>query len=492
MNGLASLANLDLSRLDLSLLPPKERDELARLLENRFGGETLDAFIRRTRPAEPPPPHLRILIDVFERARTKGGLRVCISMPPRAGKSTTVRSAIAWWLTHSPADLCMYVSYNADIAAREHGYKTRAEAERAGVALAHDRAASDDWATIYGGGMRSCGMNAGITGRGATGFVVVDDPFAGFQEGESPTIRDKVWSTFWSDVMTRVEGWASVIVVHTRWNEDDLIGRLSTLPGWEVISIPALAESSDDVLGRKPGESFWPERHQYSVEQLEKLRVADPYSFAALYQQKPQGRGHRLFGDPAYFDPTKIDLTGCFAIIGVDPAASEQTSADYSAAVLQAIRHPKDIHKATSHILNVLHRQKTIPQFARELLAFQRANWNAPLVIETVGAFKAVPQNLREAAPGLIIHELTTPEELHGDKFLRAQGVAAAWNAGRALVPNNGPPWLEPYLTEMRRFTGVRDKYADQVDATAHGWNALVGGPPLIKRGAVAAPERWR
>lgn len=473
------------SQSNAAALSPEELAELDALIENRYGGETLYEFICRTRPHEKPPKHLLPIIAAFQRAKDVGKVRVCISMPPRAGKSTTVRSAIVWWLSHSPADLCMYVSYNADIAAREHGRKTRDEAERVGISVSSSSAAADDWHTSAGGGMRACGMNAGITGRGATGVCVVDDPFSGFQEGESPVTKEHVWNTFNSDVRTRLEGWASLIVVHTRWSDDDLIGRLET-EGWDVISIPAIAnDNGKDILGRQPGESFWPEREQFKIENLLMLRAAAGYMFAALFQQSPQGRGRKVFGPPTYYDPRTTNLNGCTAVIGVDPAASEKTSADWSVAVLMAIRNWKYIEKAEAYIVNVLREQETVPKFARHLLNFQRTNWNAPLAVESVGAFKAVPQMLREHAPGLVIVELATPEELHGDKFLRSQGIAGAWNAGRVYVPNNSPPWLEAYLGVMKAFTGVKDPVDDDVDATSHAWNHIVGGPMPVFRGAV-------
>lgn len=487
--------------MNLNRLSPAEQAELDDLLEDSYGGESLADYIRRTRPFEPPPRHLLPLIEAFERARLAGlkgrkAVRICVSMPPRAGKSTTIRSAIAWWLTHRPADLCMYVSYNADIAARDQGYKARAEAERVGVVLSSNRAANDDWATVHGGGMRSCGINAGITGRGATGFVVVDDPYAGFEEGESSACREKVSSTFWGDIMTRVEGFASVIVVHTRFNEDDLIGELETNGEWEIIRIPAIAENDNDVLGRSAGESFWPERNQYSLPELVKLRTAAPYVFAAMFQQSPQGRGQKMFGPAHYFDPVSLLASAAnlrlVAIIGVDPAGSQKTSADWSVAVLLALQDYRDITKAKGYIIDVLRRQKEIPDFAEELIVFQRRGWNAPVVVEAVGGFKAVPQLLRKHAPGLIVNEISTPEELHGDKFLRAQSVAAAWNDGRVFVPNNAPPWLQPFLAVVSRFTGVKDKHDDDVDALAHSWNFMTGGLPGVKRGSVEQVNRWK
>lgn len=487
------LAALRLGDIDLARLAPDEQAELMALAENRLGGESLDAFIRRTRPLEPPPRHLQILIEAFERARM-GAVRVCVSMPPRSGKSTTIRSAIAWWLSHSPADLCAYVTYNSDIA-YDQSYKARAEAQRVGVQLASDRKSADDWATVAGGGLRAAGIGAGITGRGVTGFIVVDDPFKGREDADSPVMRDKVWDAFNDDILSRLEGWASVIVCHTRWGEDDLIGRLEDEGGWEIISIPAIAEDAVDVLGRPMGESFWPQRHQFSVEELAKIKKRNPYGFASLYQQRPVSRGQRRFGDVHYYDPTKINLEGCTAIIGVDPAASEKTSADWSVAVLMAIRNARNYDKATGYILNVLRRQCSIPQFARELLAFQRSKggYNAPIAVEAVGAFKAVPQILREHAPGIKLIELASPQELHGDKFLRSEGIAYAWNDDppRLLVPNNSPPWLEEYLKVFRRFTGVKDKQDDDVDATAHAWNTAVGGPPAVKRGSYSDPSAY-
>jgi phage terminase large subunit-like protein len=88
-----------------------------------------------------------------------------------------------------------------------------------------------------------------------------------------------------------------------------------------------------------------------------------------------------------------------------------------------------------AYVVDVLREQVSVPQFARDLRAFQARNWNAPVRVEAVGGFKAVPQLLREVDPNIRL------EEIHpvGDKFQRAQGVAAAWNQGRVLVPMNAP-----------------------------------------------------
>jgi len=225
MRAASRLGWPDLSRLDLRALTPAERKELRLLVELRFGGERLDDFVRRIAPHEPPPRHLLKVIDVFERARA-GPLKACISMPPRHGKTITILRAIAWWLTRSPADTCGYFSYNDEIA-RSKSRIARSIALGAGVRLAHDSAALHEWRTTAGGGLIAGGAGGGLTGQGITGFIVVDDPYKNREDADSDVYREKIWEWFNEVVFTRLER-ASVIVVHTRWHMDDLIGRLQS------------------------------------------------------------------------------------------------------------------------------------------------------------------------------------------------------------------------------------------------------------------------
>lgn len=483
--------DFDHANVDLSRLTPEERAELIALAEHRFGGEGLADYIRRTRPHEPPPRHLAPLIDAFEEARRRGRVRACVSMPPRSGKSTTMRSAVAWWLRRNPADTCAYGSYNGDIAGAQ-SYKIRDEARAHGVQLAADRQAVDDWATTKGGGLIAAGTSTALTGRGVTGFAIVDDPFKDQSEADSPLVRERVWDWFNRVVMTRLDGFASVIVTHTRWSEDDLIARLIREGGWDVINIPALCDGADDPLGRQPGESFWPERPQFTVAELEKIRKRDEYGFLSLYQGRPRSHGAKIFGPWKTYTPRPGVLDGCMPIIGVDPAASEKKTADYSWAVFLAIRNWNDPDKAEAYVANALRMQTTVPEFARALLRFRAQCHNARVAVEAVGGFKAVPQLLREAAPGLPLIEITSIQQLHGDKFQRAVGFAGAWNAGRVYVPDNSPPWLDDYLQELSSFTGTSaDRQDGAIDASAHAWNLVVGGPRQVKRGSVELPSAY-
>ena len=124
-----------------------------------------------------------------------------------------------------------------------------------------------------------------------------------------------------------------------------------------------------------------------------------------------------------------MNFTGCKIGVGADPAASEKTSADYSAAVAGRFMGAEDVRKL--YITEVLREQVQVPQFVSDLRALQSRSDDASAAVEGAGIGKTVVQTLQAVDPHIRVHESPTK----GDKFQRAQGVAAAWNDGRVLVP---------------------------------------------------------
>lgn len=460
----------DLASIDLSKLSPEKRARAIELARKIYGREKLEDFIVRISPHRPPPRHFGPVIRAISSARIRER-RVCISMPPRHGKTTLFQHAFPWWLRRAPEDTSAYFSYN-DTQGRSKSRVARQLALDAGVVLSEDSTSTSEWRTPEGGGLLAGGAGGGLTGQGVSGLMVVDDPFKNREEADSEIQREKVWEWFNEVVMTRLEG-ASVFVVHTRWHPDDLIGRLQKMGGWTFLNLPAIAEE-DDPLGRQPGEALWPER--YSLRKLGRIRrQIGEFSFASLFQGRPRPRGAKVFGPAHYYDPGLVDFTGCRSGIGADPAASEKTSADYSAAVAGRFKGAGDAK--ILYIREVLREQVSVPQFVSDLRAFQARNDSADAAVEGAGIGKAVVQTLK--AVDSMIRVVESPTK--GDKFQRAQGVAAAWNDGRVLVPltptgEEPPAWLKDFLDELAAFTGVSDDHDDQVDALAHLWNA---GPKL-------------
>lgn len=453
-------------------------EETKRIEAFLSGTESLRDFIIRIEPRHVPPRHLDPVIKALEGARRRP-VRMCISMPPGHAKSLTLQRGVAWWLQNTPADTCGYFGYNDDIGCRGSNV-IRGIAREIGLPFGSINTANE-WRTSRGGGLVAGGVGTSLTGRRVTGLMVVDDPIKDRKEADSTGAREDVWSWFNSVVMTRLEN-ASCIVLHTRWHPDDLIGRLEKLGGWEIINIPALCDSDHDPLGRELGEALWPA--QYPALYLKEMeRQIGEYEFAALYQGQPRPRGASVFGPPHYYKEFKEN--GYTAIIGADPAASQRTKADYSVAACLAMKG-RQLQEIT-WIRNIVRQQTTVPSFARTLRALQLGFHLAPIYVESVGGFKSVKQILQEMDPSLAVFEAPTL----GDKFQRALPMAAAWNDGRVLVPENAP-WLKEFLHEMEQFTGVSDVHDDQVDSCAHGYNALhAAGSPILRR-SVADPGRYR
>lgn len=470
---LKQLAKMEVETMD-SIRFPKE-DELLHLLQWEANKrkpqevEGLEAFIHRVSPKFVAkygglPPHMLQIIEILERARTER-VFACISMPPRHGKSFTVTHGIVWLLTHNPDLLCCYASYGDDLARTQSRYG-RELALEAGLHLSKESASVSDW-RIEGhrGGLIATSIGGVLTGKGIPGWLIIDDPFKDRENADSLLGRNKVWEWFTSVGDSRMEGNSSIIVVQTRWHDDDLIGRLSESEArnWEVINIPAIGDD---------GKALWEE--QVPLEELLIKQRQDEFNFAALYQGQPRPRGNAIFRTPARYSMPHSEaewsefLRGKKLIVAADPAATAKTSADFSVGLALAVDASGPM--CNSWVLDIRRMQAETPKVVEMLVQMQKT-WGSAVAIEAIGGFKSTAQYLRLVDQELRVIELGH-KYVQRDKYQRAMGVASAWNDGRVFIPT-AAPWVDAFLKELQAFTGVGDVHDDQVDALAHAWNVL-------------------
>lgn len=443
---------------------PEQLAEL-HLLETAAGADSLLDFIPRVTRQYMRPSHLYPVAKLFSRAEF-GPVRACVSVPPRHSKTELILHGIAWWLSRHPDSNVVYVSYGANLANTKSG-RAKMLSQMAGVPLANVQRQSE-WHTAAGGMVLATGIGGALTGHGAN-LLIIDDPVKNREEAESATIRDRNWDWFTSTAMTRVMPGGSVIVVHTRWHDDDLIGRIDRELGWEIINLPAIAEP-EDALGREVGEPLWPGMWQLKELETRRTEIGE-YDWASLFQGQPRPKGGRLFKTPTFYDEPNWAAR---PLVICDPAATAKTSSDYSAIVVGLGWLDEKTGLPWIDIVEVLRIQVEIPQLVQILYEVQKGwsspAWNAYVGVEAVGGFKAVPQALRRIDKSLKVFDLKTV----ADKFTRALGAAAAWNDGRIRLPKRGAPWLKDYVNEIMTFTGVSDVHDDQTDATAHLFNQFV------------------
>lgn len=245
-----------------------------------------------------PAAHHRLLLDELDAVSRGETDRLMVLMPPGSAKSTYTSILYpAWWLSRHPGSSVIAASHTANLA--EHfGRQVRnlvtEHSSALGYALANDNRAAARWQTTTRGTYFATGVRGPITGRRAD-LVVIDDPIKSLAEAESPNLRENVWNWYRADLATRLKPGGRIILIMTRWHEDDLGGRLLAHNGreWRVLRLPALAED-DDPLGRAPGAPLWPEWEDAAA-LARKRETVGTRVWSALFQQDPKPNAGGLF-----------------------------------------------------------------------------------------------------------------------------------------------------------------------------------------------------
>lgn len=243
-------------------------------------------FTEYTNPLYQRARHHELIADKLEAVERGDIDRLMIFMPPRHGKSELASKRFpAWCLGRNPQMQIIAASYNSDLA-NDFGRHVRnivAEPEFSqvfpNVSLAPDSQAANRMNTNKGGSYVAAGVGTAVTGRGAH-IALIDDPFKDREEADSERRREIVWDWYRSTLFTRLMPGGRIVLIQTRWHEDDLAGRLLEQESdqWEVLELPALDEND---------EALWPE--WYGRETLERIKATiGPREWSALYQQQPQ------------------------------------------------------------------------------------------------------------------------------------------------------------------------------------------------------------
>ncbi|MDH6126063.1 terminase family protein [Kitasatospora sp. GP82] len=287
--------------------------------------------------------HLALIDDAFARIAAGESIRLLLTMPPRHGKSRrAARWAPLWYLMQRPDHRVMIASYSADLA-DDHGRWIRDAittwGEQIGVTLHPGSKAANRFDIAGHAGGLVCAGGGGLTGKGAH-LAIVDDPIKDDAEAQSPTMRKRLWEWWQSVLLTRIEPGGSVIVIQTRWSEDDLAGRIlasETADDWIIIDLPATADSPNDALGRKLGEPLWPAR--YGKKALAGIRRAvGERVWWSLYQQKPRPQEGGVW-KREWIDQhrvTAVTFSGldmARVIVAVDPAGGESLVGDETGVI---------------------------------------------------------------------------------------------------------------------------------------------------------------
>lgn len=425
------------------------------MLFRRHARNRLIDFTRYTQPKFQVAAHHAIIAEALESVERGECDRLMIFAPPRHTKSELAsRRFPAWYLGRHPDRQVITTTYAAEFA-QDFGRDVReivASPEFGklypNTTLAPDSTSRGRWHTNHGGVYFSVGVGGPITGRGAH-LALIDDPLKNRQDAESQVMRETVWHWYTSTLRTRLMPGGVIVLICTRWHEDDLAGRLLAMQErggeqWRVVSLPALNEA---------GDALWPE--WYPLGELQRIKSAiGPRDWLSLYQQTPTaetGTFFQLDWFRRYSDVPRslnVYMSGDFAVT--------DNNGDYTELAAWGVDTLDNIYA-----LDWWSGRKTSDVWIDALLDMAK-RWGPMAFIGEMGPIRRAIEPLLERRMrerGIYV----TPEWLpHGqaDKSAHARPFQAMCSMGRVYFPHTD--WAVRVIDQCLRFPAGR--YDDAVD----------------------------
>jgi predicted phage terminase large subunit-like protein len=421
----------------------------------RRARKSLIEFTKYTLPQYLEARHHTLIAERLEAVERGDIDRLMINMPPRHGKSELAsRRFPAWFLGRHPTKSIIAASYNSDLAS-DFGRQVRnivMSGEYRPVfdaALAEDSRAANRWNTVQGGSYVAAGVGTAITGRGAD-ILLIDDPVKDREEADSEVQRQKVWDWYTSTAYTRLAPGGRVIVIQTRWHEDDLSGRLLAEEKrggdqWEVLELPAI---------NAKGAALWPEF--YPIETLKRYQaVLPPRDWSALYQQRPAPDEGDYFKREwfRWYDEKPKHLR----VYGASDYAVTADGGDFTVHIVVGVDPDDNIY-----VLDIWRGQTASDAWIDAWIAlvkqYKPLMWveENGQIVKSIGPF--LEKRIREERAYCRREQITSV----ADKPTRSRSMQARTSMGKVYFPQKAD-WLSAFTSELLVFPAGKND--DQVDA---------------------------
>ncbi len=507
--------------------------------------QSLVAFTRYTFPRYRPAPHHQLIAETLEAVERGDKKRVMIFMPPRHGKSELAsRRFPAFFIGRNPERNIIAASYNSDLAG-DFGRDVRnivvsdRYANLFDVRLSEDSSAANRWHTQKRGMYVAAGVGTATTGRGAH-VLLIDDPVKDRESADSSVVREKVWRWYTSTAYTRLESdidpkevleddwlWrdllddidsgdarpmeGAVVLIQTRWHDDDLAGRLLEQQKkggdqWEILELPAIREVDGEQT------ALWPAKYPLPV--LERIKTAVGHrDWSALYQQRPvtdEGaiikREYWQLWDPPDGKFPQFDKDS-FILASADTAYTEKEENDPTGFVIFATFFDKKDNRRKIVLLTAWRKRLEIIGMdtqprpnetdtewrIRTQERWGLAEWIAyscrrfgvhKLIIEGKASGISVAQAIRKLHldQGWAIQTVTPV----GDKVARAYSVQPVFADKLVYAPDR--EWAQMVIDELASFP--KGTFKDLTDATTQAISYLRNHGLIFRREEIEAAER--
>jgi predicted phage terminase large subunit-like protein len=455
----------------LGLLEEWEKRQGAQKARN-----SLLAFVKRINTNYKVGPHHKILAQKLEAAARGHIDRLATAIAPRFGKSLLLSLYFpAWFIGNFPDQKLIISSHTADLAV-DFGRKVRNLIDSPaykeifpGLTLSADSKSAGRWTTGEGAEFFAVGVGGAVAGRGAD-LLIIDDPFSEQDVlNGNYEVFDKVYEWYAYGARTRLMPGGRVVVLHTRWAKNDLIGRLieeaaknEESDQWEYIEFPAIINEGTDNE-----KSLWPE--QWTLESLKRTRASMPtFQWQAQYQQAPTSQSGALIKKEWWRIWKGVDPPECDYIIMALDAAQEATKrSDFTALTTWGVFYRDD--EATGEktaaiiLLNAINKRMEFPEL-KDLALREYRSWEPDcFIIEKKSNGAALAQELRRM--GIPLQDFTPSRGAPGNantKYARVNAVADIVRSGLVWVPEY--KWADEVVDQCNDFpAGKNDDLVDTV-----------------------------
>jgi len=465
----------------MSGLSKQEQLELHALLESQYLDKVRNSYVDYVEYAHEGQwirgKHLELVCNTVQNfledklVNDKGKLCnvLIVSMPPQHGKSQSITETLpSWYLGNYPDKRVIEVSYGDDLA-RKFGRRNKQKINEYGKKLYGIEIASETRSDTefeikgHRGSMISRGIMAGLTGQPGD-LIIVDDPIKNRQEADSETYRERLWEEWLNSIKTRLSAKGKVIVIQTRWHEDDLSGRIvkEGIEKFYELNIPCEAEEND-ILGRNVGDALFPEigKDNDWLRDFKRSYIGGQGSRAwnALFQGKPVSQEGNLIKREwwKFYDRLPRIAT---KILSIDAAFKGDATSDF--VVIQ-------VWGKTGADMYLIDQTRAKMDFPTTLQAIRNMIRKHPdahaKFVEDKANGSAIISMLRREIGGVI------PVNPQGGKVARVNSVSAYIESGNVYLPRTAP-WIEDFLNEASAFPN--GKHDDQIDGMSQALNRFI------------------
>lgn len=431
--------------------------------------------------------HHRVIAEAIHQMEAGRFKNLIINMPPRHGKTElATKRHSAWYAGRNPEKSVIVGTYNETFAGdlgrtvRDIIQSPAHHAIFPESGLKPGSEASDRLVTDADGMLAFVGRGGSITGRGGD-LIIIDDPIKDDREAQSPTVRDTLWSWFTRVVMSRrMDKDARVLVIQTRWHEDDLVGRLTdpTNPcydedearDWKIIDLPALAVEDNDVMGRRRGQALWPAR--FDEDYLRKMQRRDPRGFGALYQCRPTPEDGAFFTleNLKTYRPNELPKNLRYYVASDHAVATRQVN-DETVLLPVGVDENNDIWVLPDIFWRRAASDVVVEAMLGLIKTYKPLYWWAEKghITKSIGPF--LRKRMLEEQLFTSIIELTPA----GDKMTRAQSIQGRIAFGRVWFPEFAPWWPKARDQILKFPYGTHDDFVDALAYIGLGLISQVG-----------------